>query len=258
MKTTHKTGHPKPSHVRVNTSQSKLRLRFIFNGKRYSLSLRLDDTPDNQAVAQEAAVTVKNDIDSGSFDPNNLDRYKARSTSRGFAGEKAAPTPTLIELWDSYVRFKARQVEKTTIDTTYRRVRNWLVRCPHKQVSDAIAVRDFLLSEGSAATAKKMLVNINACCKYACSTEVIAENPFEGLPSSVRSRKTRDIDPFTSDKLAAILLGFEQSRHFSYYLPPVRFLALTGCRPSEAVALGWTNIYPDYLLIDSAPRRRVG
>ncbi|MGH2413396.1 MAG: tyrosine-type recombinase/integrase, partial [Microcystaceae cyanobacterium] len=57
-----------------------------------------------------------------------------------------------------------------------------------------------------------------------------------------------DIDPFTKEEIYRILAAFKTDSHsrfkgkHSQYYPFLEFLWLTGCRPSEAVALKWDNV----------------
>lgn len=57
-----------------------------------------------------------------------------------------------------------------------------------------------------------------------------------------------EIDPFTKEEVLQILKAFETNSHsrftgkHSQYYPFLKFCWLTGCRPSEAVALKWSNI----------------
>ncbi|NEQ64990.1 MAG: site-specific integrase [Symploca sp. SIO2D2] len=48
--------------------------------------------------------------------------------------------------------------------------------------------------------------------------------------------------PFTRQERDEICGAFEESPHYNYYAPLIRFLFFTGARPSEAVGLQWKCI----------------
>jgi integrase len=68
-----------------------------------------------------------------------------------------------------------------------------------------------------------------------------------------RSKRETDRTPFRAEERDAILAAFEQNTYspkyappcHSYYLPYVKFLFMTGCRPEEAAALKWKHIQGD-------------
>jgi integrase len=58
-----------------------------------------------------------------------------------------------------------------------------------------------------------------------------------------------DIDPFSLAERDKIIQTFKSDRHYKYYAPFIEFLFMTGCRPSEAVALQWKHITDDFRTI---------
>ncbi len=55
-----------------------------------------------------------------------------------------------------------------------------------------------------------------------------------------------DIDPFTLEERDKIIETFKNERHYKYYAPFIEFLFMTGCRPSEGIALQWKHISNDF------------
>ncbi len=118
-------------------------------------------------------------------------------------------------------------------------------RCPYG-LDDPVGVRDWLGGNYPPITAKRLLVQLNACGKWAVGSKVLESNPFAGMAGSItipKGEKLVDkIDTFTPDERDAIIAGFEQSPYYRHYAPLVRFLFLTGCRSGEALGLEWSHI----------------
>ncbi len=61
--------------VSIEEFQGRLRLRWRYQGKRFTLSIGLPDSKVNRQVAQQKATTIELDIASGNFDAS-LKKYK--------------------------------------------------------------------------------------------------------------------------------------------------------------------------------------
>ncbi len=55
-----------------------------------------------------------------------------------------------------------------------------------------------------------------------------------------------DINPFSLEERDRIIQAFRNDLYYSFYAPLIEFLFLTGCRPSEAIALQGKNISEDF------------
>ena len=219
--------------VTIQSIRGRLRLRLprhVFGGQQRFLSLYLEDTPENRAIAQHKARQIEQDIAAERFD-KSLDRYRSI-----YADSNAIP---LGSLWESFTQHKARDLSVTTINKDYRRVANHIARLPTQDPNDAALIRKHLASNLTPKAAKKVLQYLKACCCWAAEEDLIRRNPFEGM--TLKARQTRpQPHPFTTAERQLILATFaERDRH---YLPLVRFAFLTGCRPSEAAALQWQHI----------------
>lgn len=82
---------------------------------------------------------------------------------------------------------------------------------------------------------------------------MIKENPFEDMAGDIKipkgEKEETDINAFTQEERDRIILAFKESRYYKYYAPLIEFLFMTGCRPSEAVALQWKHISSDFRFI---------
>jgi integrase len=98
-------------------------------------------------------------------------------------------------------------------------------------------------------------MQINACCTWALDYGLIEYNPFEKL--KIKARKpTANIQPFTEEERERIVKAFRETE--SFYAPLIEFLFLTGCRPSEAIALRWRHIDADLTRITFCEARVYG
>ncbi|MBN4000699.1 tyrosine-type recombinase/integrase [Nostoc sp. LPT] len=150
---------------------------------------------------------------------------------------------TLSELWDSYCKSRSGQLTSTTLELKYIKYYGGLLdKCPHKYPSEALKVKHWLLLNRSEDTTKRFLIQLNALMRWAVSRGLASENTFKDLDKDLRLNNNSQIDPFTVNELSAILDVF----HGHYFESFIRFLALTGCRTSEAVALQWSQIELGY------------
>ena len=225
-----------------------LRLRWTANGKRQAKSLGCKDTTFNRKVALSKAMEIEIDILSGTFD-STLDKYRfteLKPSSGCLVQFPVSTTSTipLLNLWDAYTNYRQPMVSPTTINTTYKRVRNHLLNCPYKALEDGVKVKQYLLSSTTPNTTKKVIVQLNACCKWAIQTKQCSSNPFDGLTTDIKTvnKGTDNIDPFTEEEIESIVKSFQSSHYYNYYTPFVKFLFATGCRTGEAIALRWSHV----------------
>jgi integrase len=145
---------------------------------------------------------------------------------------------SLGELWEQYTAYKAQHLAATTIKKDFGVVQRYIGKTCG-DLNQAKKIRTQLLEATTSRSAKKTLMQINACCIWAVDFGLIEYNPFEKL--KIKARKpTADIQPFTEEEREQIIAAFKEKEEF--YAPLIEFLFLTGCRPSEAVALRWGHI----------------
>ncbi|WP_250123640.1 tyrosine-type recombinase/integrase [Chroococcidiopsis sp. CCMEE 29] len=238
--------------VGVESYRGKLRLRMprtLFGGKQKYVYTRLDDDNEGWHEAYSRAMRIESDIRKGVFD-FSLKTYQPRRPELTILTSQRL---TLLELWDKYSEYRRSQVAETTFKVNYQlRYRNAIAELPTQRLQDAILIRDYLLRNKTAATAKQLLVQFNACCNWAVKSQLIKENPFSGMASDlrvIRSSREDSIHPFTPAERDAIIQAFEEHPHYQHYTPFVKFLFWTGCRTSEAVGLRWGDVNQGCTLI---------
>jgi integrase len=122
-----------------------------------------------------------------------------------------------------------------------------------KSVNDAIAIRDWLIANKTPNTCKRILTQISACCDWAVKSNLIEKNPFEDMAGDIKipkgEKEETDINAFTQEERDRIIKAFKQNRYYKHYASLIEFLFMTGCRPSEAIALQWQHISQDFRFI---------
>jgi integrase len=242
------TGSPRAPKGSVSIESRKGRLRLhlpkvLYDGKNKYLSLGLSDIPINRKFAEQTASQIKFDISTGGFDPT-LEKYRNKEYLKG---EK-----TLSELWSKYVAFKSKQWSPSTQVIQITTVSNDIQKLPTQDLNDAAKIRDYIVERKTVDGARRLLTQLNACCKWAHKSRLIGTpSPFEEFALEIQ-KPTGDGDedwtPFTREQRDAIIQAFRNDSFSRYkgkhsqYAPYVEFCFLTGCRSSEAIGLRWKDV----------------
>jgi integrase len=246
-------GRTSKGSVAILCSNSRLQLRFNYAGKRHYLSLGLPDTKVNRKAAELKVQIIERDIAYGEVDLT-LQKYKPQN-SLGVVRLEGLE-PDLRDLWEKWVNYRKPQLEAKTLEW-FSTMGNHIHRMPVYTLDQSHQIRDWIVANIAADMGKRLLTRINACCKWALKTGLIAQNPFEGMAAEIKLTKAQntdhfEIDPFAREEQEAIINAFETHRYHKIYAPLVRFLFLTGCRPSEALGLKWRHIDNDKILFKEA------
>jgi len=182
------------------------------------------------------------------------------------AEPKPADNLNLLELWQRYKIAKAKLVAPTTQKGDWSEVDRALnfvgSECLEFTASSASLLLAQLLERYAASYSKKILLYVRAAAYWAIEEELLAKNPycrlFKRLPKSQKSNRSRKC--FEKLEIEHILEAF-QSNEFcskfsvhphSHYRGYVEFLALTGFRPEEAIALTWADIRKSEIVVYKA------
>jgi integrase len=150
---------------------------------------------------------------------------------------------TIRDIWDSYTDYKRPQLSQTTLAVDFERVSTYIDRFPVKLFSDAVVIRNWLLSTTTPGQAKRILKDLSACGKWAARSKIILINTFDGMAADIaipKGDEELDIDPFSPSERDRIIAYFYAKN--SPYAPLIDFMFRTGCRPSEAIALEYGHI----------------
>lgn len=238
--------HSKGSIV-LDSRDGRLRLRLprsLFNGKQTYLSLSIDDTKLNRKLAEQKKRQIELDILSDNFD-FTLAKYKPQ-THLAIVKEIAPKQENLTKLWEGYCNFKKPNCAPGTWKHGYLAQTRYLEKCPHKLLADAQKIYAWIAENIPADSARRLLVQLSACCNWAIKNKLITTNPFNDLAREIEVKKTstedNDVNPFSKEERDAIISAFKANCYYKHYAHYVQFLFFTGARPSEVIALQWKHI----------------
>jgi len=220
--------------VTVESIQGRLRLRFRFNGERYTVSLGLADTPANKRVAEAKAQRIEDDLrlqiayGGNYFDPT-LKKYKLQTVlSVSDPDIKPKPIPKLKDIWERYVNYKLPKASPKTINGTYEPVTSYLEKCETNGLQDALEFREELLKVTTPGQVRRALMQLSACCKWASQHGLIEKNPFDGMYKELPPTVPAPPISFTVLERDAIISAFESHKgkgmNYKHYAPFVKFL----------------------------------
>jgi integrase len=233
--------------MNVEKNGESLRLRWRFEGQRYSLSLGLKDSRLNRSNAKETAAQIERDMQAGYFDRTLL-KYRPR---------RLGANPSLlsaVELFEKYTT--AMTKEKALAPGSLHRYRaiaanlqRFMGDKPANLVTESIAkdMQAIMAETLAGQTVKTYLFLLKSCWDWSAGKYHVAEvNPWLGLTSRVKVQPRQQKHPFTTAEIVAILSCFKHHPQYCHYSDFVRFLVGTACRFGEAAGLRWEHFSPDF------------
>jgi len=183
--------------------------------------------------------------------------------------QSAAEKPSelnLLLLWQHYKIAKAQLVAATTQKGDWPEVDRALnfvsSECLKFSASCATLLLAELLERYAASTVRKVLLYARAANHWAIEEELLAKNfysrLFKSIPKSQKSGRSRKC--FEKHEIEHILAAFASNEFVSkfsvfphsHYRGYVEFLTLTGFRPEEAIALTWSDIKNNRIIVSRA------
>jgi len=251
--------------VGIEVYQGRLRLRLprsLYDGRQKYLSLGLDDTPGNRQIAEAKAKQIESDIVYERFD-SSLNKYRPEHFKLIEPSDRPKEIPKLDVIWEKFVEYQKKSCSANTIIKKYRQYGNYIAKFPTQNLNDAVVIRDWVIENLPAYSAKILITKLGQCCDWAKDSKIIDFNPFAGmgtkmkLPKNQKGDEITDINPFSAEERDLIIKAFRENTcmpkcsafQHSPYAPFVEFLFRTGCRTSEAVALQWRHISSDFRII---------
>jgi hypothetical protein len=223
--------------ISVDKRSGKLSLRFRVNGfpKQFQVATRLRDSRRNRDIVRLRRDAIATDISLGQFDPT-LERYQFRASA--IAAPSIPPPESegdLGKLWEMFTEFQSKQIEVTTIYSTYRVVSNTIERLPSRSLSDAPKIRNWLMQNTSQFMASKYLLRFDQCCRWALDEKIIKANPFEKLKIKATKNSVNDCRAFTIEQRDAVIKAFESDDRFSHYSNLIKFLLNFTCSNTSKI-----------------------
>jgi integrase len=172
----------------------------------------------------------------------------------------------LLLLWQRYKVAKKNLVAATTQKGDWPEVNRALnfvsPECLEFNATSANLLLAELLERYATSTVRKVLLYARAANCWAIEEELLAKNfysrLFKNIPKSQKSGRTRKC--FEKLEIENILAAFASNEFcskfsvfpHSHYRGYVEFLALTGFRPEEAIALTWADIKNNRIIVSRA------
>jgi len=172
----------------------------------------------------------------------------------------------LSALWQRYKIAKAGLVAPTTQKGDWPEVDRALnfvtPKCLEFSTSSATLLLAELLERYATSTTRKVLLYARAANCWAIEEEILSKNfysrLFKNIPKSQKDGRSRKC--FEKHEIEHILAAFASNefvskfsvRLHSHYRGYVEFLALTGFRPEEAIALTWSDIKNNRIIVSRA------
>jgi integrase len=180
--------------------------------------------------------------------------------------EKPSEQLNLLLLWEQYKVAKKRLVAATTQKGDWPEVDRALNAVSSESLeftaSSASLFLKELLERYTASTTKKVLLYARAANYWGIEEELLSKNfysrLFKSIPKSQQDGRSRKC--FEKHEIEHILAAFASNEFcskfsvqlHSRYSGYVRFLALTGFRPEEAIALTWGDIKGSEIVVSKA------
>lgn len=172
----------------------------------------------------------------------------------------------LLSLWSQYKIAKSKLVAATTQKGDWREVDRALnavtPECLEFSASSASLFLAELLKLYADSTTRKVLENVRAANFWAIEEELLTKNfysrLFKSIPKSQKNGRSRKcVERHEIEHILAAFASNEFCSKFSvqshsHYLGYVSFLALTGFRPEEAIALSWADIKGNEIVVSRA------
>jgi integrase len=249
----------KKTKIHVQERSGWLKLRWSYQGSRFDFALGLPDGAINRKVAENKASEIELDIATGNFDPT-LDKYKSVGQIQAqVEKEELAKTKlTVAALFQKFMEHKAKDVYPQTLikyEATLQRIKDFFQDEPAETmtIEKAEAFKTWFAARvnpstqrpNSPTTVKERMTLLSACWDWAIEEKLMLMNPWKSISRRVKVPKTKGPNPFTSEEIGNIVMGFRTDRYYAFYSDYVEFMLGTGCRPGEAIGLKWKHIAED-------------
>jgi integrase len=232
--------------IAIANNNGSIKMRWTYGGKRYNFSPGLKYTEEGLKAAEAKARQIELDILSGNFDPS-LNKYEEKIASNLIQLPSSKPQVKLKDLWGQYLDIRAKNKSPNTWRTVYEPVSRFIEKIKVDGLENSVKFQSELLSLTTEQQARRVLMQLNACCKWGVKNQLIPSNPFDGKYLELDAGKPIPPMAFTAEERDRIIEAFKndsrKGTNYQHYAPFVEFLFLTGCRPCEAVGLRWKNVY---------------
>lgn len=234
----HVLGHKSPKGaVSITNYKERIRLRWRYQGKRFSLSLG-PYNKNNLKSAKKVVLQIELDVVNGLFDVS-LSKYSGRIIE---VAEEPKNDLTVVGNFEKWVKdYKQLDCDK---NSDYYHLRSTLRKWGEIDPGEMLQLLN--TEKYSPKTYNERLSMLNGFSKWMVRQGNWSLNPFEGVSRrKVKKTEKPDRKPFTKDEIMLILDAIKNDRFcppssrykHSFYYPFIFFIFKTGVRNSEAVGL---------------------
>lgn len=240
----------KIDRINIEITKGKIRLRWTYQGQRFSLSIGKDN-PGNLDLAKSKAYQINSDIYKDKFDYEN---YKPKPKIKV---ESVVKEITLLELWDLFLKMKLKSGLKAKSIEWYKNIDELIRKLGDGLNFNAFEVQEKLLNITTNYRTVKALKALSACCEYGIERKLIKENDFKGIWRYLPAQPFKTPYCFSDIEIEMILKNFNSQKSYRYYYDLIIFWLNTGCRPSEALGLRWSDVSADFshIIFKGSPQK---
>ncbi|BAQ66464.1 tyrosine-type recombinase/integrase [Geminocystis sp. NIES-3709] len=241
-----KTYRPDNINVAIRNNNGVICLRYSYRCKQLDLSLGIAwNNKANHSIAQSIALQIHNDIFLyGNYDESK-EKYRIKKSKITIQREEKERIPSLKEIWEYYKEFKKDNYDYNCPNNRFidRTINNYSINHLDRYFNSISHYSNSYLRASLAMLSSA----INIYCKHKKNK---FDNPIPDILETLKTSKIKTPKSYTQDEITAILDAFKNDTYnnpnssfkHSYYYHLIAFRFMTGCRPSEAIALTWNDI----------------
>lgn len=201
--------------VWIDKKGSTLRLRWLFEGKRYQLSLGVKDNKTGKGYAKIVADKIERDIECENFDKTKK-RYQ-NPNKRGRKPKVEISKITAVDLFKAYAddRLMDRDLSHSSgvrLKGIASKLGQFLGDIPAVKVNDSVS-KDMVVrwsKSVSNRTIKGYLFDLRAAWDWAKDKYHLEEpNPWSGRIDRIKVQSPKHDDPLTIAEFQAIIAAFK-------------------------------------------------
>ena len=234
----HVLGHKSPKGaVSLTNYKNRIRLRWRYQGKRYSLSLGPYDKINLKAT-KSVVLQIELDMANGQFD-ESLTKYGGKVLK---AVEEPKKLQTIVACFEKWVKdYKQLDCDK---NSDYFHLRGTLRKWG--EINPSEFLNKLNTEKYCPKTYNERLSMLNGFSSWMLKQGIWTINPFDGVSRrKVKKTEKPEREPFTEEEIRLILDAIKRdlfcppsSRYkHSFYYPFLYFIFKTGVRNAEAVGL---------------------
>ena len=275
--------------VKVSVAKGSLNLQIpslyaqqYYDRKQHYLSFGARDNQENMLMAMQAALEMQRDLESGSFDSGDVDKYKhpSKRIGRQYSAATSRKVEGVLELYDDFV--SNARIGITTLASNYRTYRNHLVKMTEERgytINQQLEIKSWVEDNVAPIITSRMLALLDRMLEWGKREEKIAPNfvskfkeyakaykkslrtintkrkppkgaahlmPTEGIKAWSEQERDIIITAFHSRLSSGWQAKLDATNRLDYKAYLIEFLFLVGCRHGEAFALTWGDVAEDF------------